>query len=84
MKTLTNLSAIVIIMIAFLGASTLHAQEWTKAQKEVWKVTQDAWVKWQEGDIDAAFTDIHDKYLGWSSQDPLPLSKEKWLNLAKK
>ena len=83
MKTLTNYSAIVIIMIAFLGASTLQAQEWTKTQKEVWKVAQDAWAKWQEGDIDAAFVNVHAKYMGWNSEDPLPMSREKWLHFAK-
>lgn len=79
MKTLMNYSAIVLLMIAFLGASTLNAQEWTKDQKEVWKVVENAWAKMQEGDYESSYATIHEKYLGWNHEMPLPTSKEKWV-----
>ena len=76
MKKLMNYAAIAVTMIAFLGASTLNAQEWTKDQMEVWKVIENGWAKWQEGDYDAAFANIHEKYLGWNIEDPYFLPQE--------
>jgi len=74
-----NYAVIAVIIFSFLGASTLVAQEWTKEQKEVWQVIEEAWAKWQEGDFDASFASIHEKYLGWNHEDPLPTTKEKWV-----
>lgn len=79
MKKLMNYAAIAVTMIAFLGASTLKAQEWTKEQMEVWKVVENAWAKWQEGDLEASVASVHEKYLGWNEEDPLPTTKEKWV-----
>ena len=79
MKKLMNYAAIAVTMIAFLCASTLNAQEWTKDQKEVWSVIENAWANWQEGDYDAAFANIHEKYIGWNIEDPLPTTKDKWV-----
>jgi len=85
MKTITNLSVLVSILIAFLGASTLHAQGWTKAQKEVWKVTSDAWENWKNGDMDAAFANIHKKYFEWNRPDTAKvIPPEKLIGSAKK
>ena len=83
MKTLTNLSAVVILMIAIFSASTSNAQEWTKAQKEVWKSVENGWAQFQKGDLDAFFASVHQKYMGWSNMEPLPASKEKWFNSSK-
>ena len=55
MKKLLNYAVIAAITIAFLGTSSLIAQEWTKEQKEVWQVVEDDWANWQEGDMDATF-----------------------------
>lgn len=79
MKKLMNYAAIAVTMIVFLGASTLNAQEWSKDQMEVWKVVENAWATWQEGDFEASTANIHEKYLGWNNEDPLPTTKEKWI-----
>lgn len=84
MKIITNYSAIVVLLIAFLGASTLNAQDWTKDQKEVLDVIENAWAKWQEGDFDASVASIHEKYLGWNQEDPLPTTKTKWVKSIEK
>ena len=80
MKTLMNYSAIVLLMIAFLGASTLNAQEWSKEQKAVWQEVENMWTKWKAGDIEAAFENVHENYLGWNNESPMPMSKAKWIN----
>lgn len=79
MKKIFNRGVIAVIVFAFLGVSTLVAQEWTKEQKEIWEVVETGWAKWQEGDFDASIASIHEKYLGWNNKDPLPTSKEKWV-----
>jgi len=83
MKTLMKFSAITLMLIAFLGASTLNAQEWTKDQKEVWKTVEKSWENWKAGDLDAAFKLVHDKYMGWNHEDPMPTNKAKWFKSAK-
>ena len=84
MKIFTNCSVIVILLIAFLGAPTLNAQDWTKDQKEVLDVIENSWAKWQEGDFDASVASIHEKYLGWNQEDPLPTTKTKWVKSIEK
>lgn len=84
MKKATKLAAIAAILFAFLGASTLVAQEWTKEQKEVWQVVENQWENWQAKDIDGAFANIHENYLGWNDEMPMPTSKAKWMESMKK
>ncbi len=79
MKTIMNYAVIAAIVFSFLGASTLHAQEWTEEQKEVWQVVETSWAKMQEGDYEGSFANIHEKYLGWNQEMPLPTNKEKWV-----
>ena len=79
MKKLMNYAVIAAIVFSFLGASTLVAQDWTKDQKEVWKVVETAWSKMQEGDLESSNATIHEQYLGWNQEMPLPTNKEKWV-----
>lgn len=84
MKIFTSYSAIVVLLLAFLGSSSLQAQDWSKDQKEVLEIIENAWAKWQEGDFDASVESIHEKYIGWNQEDPLPTSKEKWVKSIEK
>jgi hypothetical protein len=61
--------------IAILTANA-YAQEWTKAQKEVWQVVEDGWAKWKAGDMDGMFASFHPRYQGWNDDLPLPITKE--------
>jgi ketosteroid isomerase-like protein len=79
MKKVKNYLMLVTITIAFLGSSTLVAQEWTKDQLEIWKTIENAWTEWSNANYEAAFANIHDKYLGWNHEDPLPITKQKWM-----
>ncbi|PLX00111.1 MAG: hypothetical protein C0591_01805 [Marinilabiliales bacterium] len=78
MKKLMNYAAIAVTMIAFLGGSTLNAQEWTDDQLEVWNTVENLWQKWKVGDFDNAMSNVHADYLGWNNTSPMPMSKEKW------
>ena len=69
----------VLTIMAFTFTSTSHAQEWTGDQKEVWKVVEDGWTAWQQGDLESAKTGLHEKFNGWNSKYPLPVGKAKIL-----
>lgn len=77
--TLKLLLAAVIILAASLGS--ISAQEWTDAQKEVWRAVEQGWLDWKSGDIDAAKASMHDKMQGWNNENPLPFSKAKIMEL---
>jgi hypothetical protein len=73
MKTLFKFVVVAVIMFM---ATTAIAQEWTKAQKEVWKVVQDSWTDYKAGNIEASVACVHEKYQGWDAHSPLPMTKE--------
>ena len=73
MKTLVKSALVAVIT---LMATHVFAQEWTKTQLEVWQVVEDGWKKWKAGDIAGEIALLHPKFQGWSSEEPVPLSKE--------
>jgi hypothetical protein len=80
MKTKT-----LLLLFLFIGFATTNAftQEWTKAQKEVWQVVEDSWMKFKTGDVEGSTAYLHEKYQGWSKNSPLPIMKDgvkKWLS----
>lgn len=79
MKKIINYVVIAMMGFAFLGTSSLTAQEWSKDQDAVWQEVKDGWAAWKSGDSDKAFDGIHENYLGWNNKDPLPTSKGKWM-----
>jgi ketosteroid isomerase-like protein len=74
-----------VLLVAFLfgiGLSTLLAQEWSAAQKEVWKNVNDYWTLLAKGDLNGFLGYMHTDYVGWDNNDALPSTKEdakKWL-----
>ena len=80
MKKITKRAAIAAMLFTFLAATSLTAQEWTKDQLEVWNVSQNMWEMWKNKDLEGAFANIHDSYLGWNNESPLPMSKKKWMD----
>jgi hypothetical protein len=84
MKKQMFLLVLATIGVACLSITQLSAQEWTKDQQEVWNEVEKMWSNWESGNIDAAFVNVHDKYIGWNNTSPLPISKSKWVEPAKK
>lgn len=72
----TSLKCAIVALAAFIATTIAFTQEWTKAQKEVWQVVEDGWMKWKAGDIQGSAAYLHEKYQGWNDQLPLPLTKE--------
>jgi ketosteroid isomerase-like protein len=76
----------IILTIALLfgvGLSSVFSQEWSTAQKEVWKNVNDYWALLAKGDVSGFMEYFHSDYSGWETGTPLPSTKEeskKWLN----
>jgi hypothetical protein len=64
-----------LALIAIFSASITYAQEWTKTQQELWKVVEGEWSTWAAGDIAGMTSILHEKYRGWNSDSPLPMTK---------
>jgi hypothetical protein len=75
MKQLISFVVAIGLIMAF--TVTTQAQDWSSAQKEVWKVVKTGWENWKTGDTEASLKLIHDKYQGWNTEHPLPSSKAK-------
>lgn len=80
MKKLINYTAIATTMMALFGTLTLNAQICTKEQKAVWQEVENKWTNWKAGDLEAAFANIDKDFLGWNDEDPMPVSKDNWVN----
>ena len=68
-----------------LGVSSIFAQDWSPAQKDVWKNVNDYWALLAKGDVNGFLDYFHSDYAGWDNSDPLPSSKEesrKWITFA--
>ena len=61
-------------LIAF-ASMPLLAQEWSPAQKEVWKNVEAYWALDAAGNTDAFMAYFHPDYMGWSITNAMPSSK---------
>jgi ketosteroid isomerase-like protein len=75
---------IILLAVFFFGFGlpSVFAQEWTPAQKEVWKNVNDYWALLAKGDMNGFFDYMHPDYVGWDNDSPVPSTKEesrKWI-----
>jgi len=84
MKRLLKCSVLVTVLGSVLLFSTpLLAQEWTSAQKEVWKSVENYWDLWAKRDVNGFLSYFHDDYSGWYNGSALPSNKSsagKWIS----
>jgi len=76
-----KMGKMILVALFAIISSMGFSQEWTKAQKEVWQVVENSWIKWKSGDFTGMASFIHEKYQGWNQDNPLPMSKEEVMNL---
>jgi hypothetical protein len=81
---------IILCGIMVLWSVQAFGEEWTAAQKEVWNVIEDNWIKVVEGDLKAIEAGIHDDALSWKYNKETPLKKdgtmfgyERWVKFAR-
>ena len=74
-----------IIPAAFVftlaASAPLAAQEWSDAQKEVWKAIEADWALFADRNLEGHFNNLHPDFLGWAYDQALPIdkaSRSKW------
>ena len=86
MKNIMKTGAGFIAILALLMLNTpLRAQDWSPAQKEVWKTVSDYWAVYAKGDVAGFMEYFHPDYSGWENDMKVPGTKEdarKWLTFA--
>lgn len=71
-----------VTLILGLGLSSVFAQEWSPAQKEIWKNVNTYWDLMAKGDINGFLGYFHPDYVGWDNGDPAPTTfdeSKKWI-----
>ena len=67
---------LIVLFFSGLGFASLNAQDWSAAQKEVWKNVNDYWAMIAKGDLNGFFEYFHQDYAGWDNSSALPSNKE--------
>jgi len=72
-----NIAALFIIPVLFLFCQNqTSAQNWSKAQLEVWQNVEDLWKANKNKDLDKFMSFFHEDFMGWAMTSPYPLSKQ--------
>ena len=64
-----------IAVLLLLPSAYLIAQEWSAAQKEIWKVEEETMAAFQKGDVEQFMSYIHPDYRGSNHGSPVPIDK---------
>ena len=77
MKRFTgNFAKLCTSCLILFASMPLFAQEWSAAQKEVWKNVEAYWALDAAGSTDAFMGYFHADYVGWNSVNAMPGNKE--------
>ena len=77
MKCLTkNFAVAAIVCVTVLATTSLFAQEWSAAQKEVWKNVEAYTDLWAKRDLEGFLNYFHADYSGWFNRAALPGNKD--------
>lgn len=71
----TRLVVAAVLSLLLIPAVS-SAQEWSTAQKEVWKTVEAYWAISEAGDLAGFLSYFHPEYIGWDYSAALPLSVE--------
>jgi len=69
-----RVASIILCVIVFV-APPLLAQEWSAAQKGVWKNVEAYWDLWAKRDLEGFLSYFHTDYSGWFNRASLPSDK---------
>ena len=81
-RSTKTLVVLAVFCVTSLASAPLFAQEWSAAQKEVWKNVEAYWELEAQGDLEGFMGYFHSDYRGWSYQNALPgdkASARKWI-----
>jgi ketosteroid isomerase-like protein len=74
MEKLKPITLIIVVILIFAGSS-VSEQEWSKEQKEAWKLIETFWEFYSAKDAEGCLACFHQDYMGWSYRDKLPHNK---------
>jgi ketosteroid isomerase-like protein len=66
---------LVIAILLLLPSAYLIAQEWSAAQKEIWKVEEETVADIEKGDVEKLMSYVHQDYRGSGHGSPIPIDK---------
>ena len=72
-----------VFCLTALVVAPAGAGGWTDAQQAVWSNVEAYWALWTKGDVEGFMGYVHDDYMGWSADSPMPESKAssaKWMS----
>ena len=72
MRTVVSCLLAVAVLLAAVPSS---AQDWSDAQKEVWKNVEKYWEISAKEDLDGFMSYVHDDFLGWATGQWVPTNK---------
>jgi ketosteroid isomerase-like protein len=76
MRRFTSISFVLAVLCFILLVSTpVFAQEWSAAQKDVWKNVEAYNALGAQGDLEGFMAYFHADYRGWAYQNALPSDK---------
>jgi len=82
---------VLLLFCVILGLGTsAFGQEWTAEQKEAWGIVEKMTKSWANRDLDGYMSCLHENFIGWFNEDPMPIDKktlrnweEYWLSSTK-
>ena len=80
-RTRIGVSLLAALVVALMSVGFASAQEWSAAQKEVWKSVEAYAELGAKRDLDGSMSYFADDYLGWSTSSAMPVTKadvRKW------
>ena len=67
--------AFILFLISAFPSKSIFAQEWSDAQKGVWKNVETYWNLFAQGNVEGLMAYYHESYKGWDNDSPLPQGK---------
>lgn len=64
-----------VVVLILVPCSSLLSQEWSAAQKDVWKSVQAYNALADAGNVEGFMAYVHDNYKGWNYASALPMDK---------
>ena len=74
-RFLGRIAKLLVSALILLSPLTSQAQEWSPAQKDVWKNVEAYWALDAAGNTDGFLAYFHPDYAGWSLNNPAPTGK---------
>ena len=64
-----------VTTLLLLPCANLFSQEWSAAQREVWKTVEAYWALYDAGNLEGYLAYLHNDYAGWGYRSALPEGK---------